>query len=160
MDIGRLGRGEQIAGASALALLIIALFIDWFSIGPIGIGGFEAAGFLRDLVMLLAIVGGLTLAVIAGTQQSVNAPVAPSAVVAGIAILNTLLILIWVISPPGGGTEGLGIEVGRSLGLFLGLIASAGIAYGAWLTMQDEGTSFGDQADRLRDRPADDARRD
>lgn len=152
MDMSRLGRGEQIAGASALALLIIALFIDWFSVGPLGIGGFEAAGFFRDLVMLLAIIGGLALALIAGTQQSVNAPVAPSAVVAGIAILNTILVLIWVISPPYGDTEAFGVDASRSIGLFLGLIAAAGIAYGAWLAMQDEGTSFTGEADRVRDR--------
>jgi hypothetical protein len=145
MDLGRLGRGEQIAGASAVALLIIALFFSWFSVGPVGIGGFEAAGFLRDLVMFLAIAAGIGLAVIAASAQSINSPVAPSAIAAGIAILNTILILIWVIDPPGGGL------VDRSIGLFLGLIASGGIAYGAWLAMQDEGTSFTGEADRFRD---------
>ncbi len=34
--------------------------------------------------------------------------------------------------------------------MFLGLIASAGIAYGGWRAMEEEGTSFGDQADRLQ----------
>ena len=36
-------------------------------------------------------------------------------------------------------------------GVFLGLIASAGIAYGGWRAMEEEGTSFGDQADRIQD---------
>ena len=38
----------------------------------------------------------------------------------------------------------------RAYGVFLGLIASAGIAYGGWRAMEEEGTSFGDQADRIQ----------
>ena len=41
------------------------------------------------------------------------------------------------------------VDVGRSIGVFLGLIAAAGVAYGGWTAMQEEGTSFADQADRL-----------
>ena len=37
-------------------------------------------------------------------------------------------------------------------GVFLGLIAAAAIAYGGWRSMQEEGTTFGQQADRLQDR--------
>ena len=36
----------------------------------------------------------------------------------------------------------------RKYGLFLGLIAVAGIALGGWVAMQEEGTSFGGEADR------------
>ena len=39
-------------------------------------------------------------------------------------------------------------------GVFLGLIAAAGIAYGGWASMQEEGTSFGAQAENLQDRSA------
>ena len=40
-------------------------------------------------------------------------------------------------------------DVQRSYGLFLGLIATAGVAIGGWLAMQEEGASFGGEADRL-----------
>jgi hypothetical protein len=143
MEMDRLGRGEMIAGISGLALLIIAVFIDWFSLEGFGGTGFEFAGFIRDLVLFLTIVGGIGIAVLAAMSQSVNSPVAPSALVAGIAILNTILILIWVIDPPDAGGFGFEISVDRSLGLWLGLIASGGVAYGGWVAMQEEGASYG-----------------
>ena len=34
-------------------------------------------------------------------------------------------------------------------GIFLGLIAAAGVAYGGYRAMQEEGASFSDTADRL-----------
>ena len=34
-----------------------------------------------------------------------------------------------------------------TVGVFLGLIAAAGITYGGWMAMQEEGTSFSGQAD-------------
>lgn len=148
MDIDRLGTGERIAAASAVLLLIIALFVEWFSFGPFGAEGFEAAGTFRDLIMLLTILGGVAIAVMVGMSRSVNSPVAPTAIVAGIAILNTILILIWVIDPPGSG----GFSADRSIGLWLGLLASAGVAYGAWRAMEEEGTSFGEQAAGVQER--------
>lgn len=147
MDIERVGTGERIAAASAVLLLIVALFVEWFSFGPFGVGkatGFEAAGTFRDLIMLLTIIGGIAIAVMAATSRSVNSPVALTAIVAGIAILNTFLILIWVIDPPGPGE--------RSIGLWLGLLASGGVAYGAWRGMEAEGTSFGGQAASVQER--------
>jgi hypothetical protein len=146
MDMDRIGRGEMIAGISGLALLIIAVFFEWFNFGPAGGTGFEFAGWFRDLVMFLTIVGGIGIAVLAAMSQSVNSPVAPSALVAGIAILNTILILIWVIDPPDASGFGVEISADRSLGLWLGLIASGGVAYGAWEAMQEEGASYGGPA--------------
>jgi len=39
--------------------------------------------------------------------------------------------------------------VSRSIGVFLGLIAAAGITYGGWMAMQEEGASFSGEADRV-----------
>ena len=61
----------------------------------------------------------------------------------GSGYLTTLLVLYRLIDPP---VEGLD----RAYGVFLGLIASAGIAYGGWRAMEEEGTTFGDQADRIQ----------
>ena len=92
----------------------------------------------------------------AANAQSVNLPVAGSALVAGLGILCVLLILYRIIDPPGEGDipDGFDISIAREIGVFLGLIAAVGIAYGGYLGMQEEGTSFGDQADRLQNRDA------
>ncbi len=81
-----------------------------------------------------------------------NMPVAPSAIIAGLGILAFVLILFrLIITPdPGGGADfapagvDIEIDVSRKIGVFLGLLASAGMAIGGWLSMQEEGASFGD----------------
>jgi hypothetical protein len=75
-------------------------------------------------------------------------PIATSALAAGLGGLAVLLILFRIISPPDGGAGDL-VDIGRGIGVFLGLIAAAGITYGGWLAMQEEGTSFSGPADRL-----------
>lgn len=176
MDTSRIRQGEMIAAAAAVALFII-MFLAWFSVPEVGgIGADEArdaieqaedAGFdtgnadeLVDeaedaanvsawdafdfikIVMLLTIIAAIAMAVMSAMGTAVNLPVAMSAIVAGLGILTTLLVLYRIIDPVGG--------LDRSYGLFLGLVAAAAIAYGGWRAMEDEGTSFGDQADRLQ----------
>ena len=153
MDVSRLTRGEQIAGASGLALILIMFIFDWFSYGegPISVGGnaWDTMEFIR-FIILLAAIAGIAEAVMSATQSTYQAPVAISAVAAGLGILAVVLILFRIISPPDFGASDFGVdlEVGRAIGVFLGLIAAAGVAYGGWLAMQEEGTSFGNAADR------------
>ncbi len=161
MDVSRLRRGEQIAGISGIALLLIMFIFTWFSFGDsgldLGLNAWESFG-LIDIVLLLAAVAAIALAVVSATQSNVSMPVALSAITAGLGILAVLLILFRIISPPDFGlgdvADALGGEadVGRGIGVFLGLIAAAGIAYGGYLAMQEEGTSFSDQGDRLQNR--------
>jgi hypothetical protein len=161
MDADRLRTGELIAGISAVALFII-MFLPWFGVdAEVPAGAEEAAEAIGvtipdtnfnawesfdfiDLVLLVTIVVAVGLAVATMAAQTVALPVAASAITAGLGILSTLLVLYRIIDPP----EGLG----REFWVFIGLIAAAGIAYGGWHAMQEEGTSFGGEADRFGDR--------
>lgn len=157
MDTSRLGRGETIAAISAAALVII-MFLNWFGIDiPDDAEGFIPPGLDTnanawqsfawiDIVMLITIIVAVGAAALTVSAQSVNSLVAISALVAVLGILSVILIIIRVINPPGG--EG----VGREAGVFLGLIAAAGIAYGGFKAMQEEGTSFAAPVDRLQNR--------
>ena len=156
MDADRLRTGEAIAGISAVVLFIV-MFLPWFGVdAEVPAGAEEAAEAIGvtipdtsfnawesfdfiDLVLLVTIVVAVGMAI-----ATVALPVAASGLTAGLGILSTLLVLYRVIDPP----EGLG----REFWVFIGLIAAAGIAYGAWYAMQEEGTSFGADADRLGDR--------
>jgi hypothetical protein len=61
-----------------------------------------------------------------------------------------LLILYRIISPPDAGSApGVSVDVSPAIGIFLGLLAAIGIAYGGYRAMQEEGSSFGDVGDRL-----------
>jgi hypothetical protein len=161
MDADRLRRGELIAGLSALALLII-MFLPWFGIGGVAEEALEQAqdfGFAADvetsanawesfdfidIVLLVTVIVAGALAVSAMMAQSVALPVAVSALTAGLGILSTLLVLYRLLDTP--------FDASRKFGVFLGLIAAAGIAYGGWLAMQEEGTTFSGEADRVGDR--------
>lgn len=153
MDVSRLTRGEQIAGASGLVLILVMFIFDWFSYGegPISVGGnaWDTMEFIR-FIILLAALAGIAEAVMSATQSTYQAPVAASALAAGLGILAVVLILFRIISPPDFGASDFGVDldVGRSIGVFLGLIAAGGVAYGGWLAMQEEGTSFGNAVDR------------
>lgn len=158
MDVSRLRTGEKIAGAAGIALLLIMFIFDWFSIEGESLLGVSIGGNAWDtmelirFVILLAALAGIALAVMSASQTRVDMPVAMSAITAGLGILATLLILYRIIDPPGGDIpDGAGVEIGRDIGVFLGLIAAALVAYGGWRAMQEEGTSFSAQADRVGD---------
>jgi hypothetical protein len=161
MDADRLRTGELIAGVSAVALLII-MFLPWFGLGGAAGEALEQAQDLGlapevdtsanawqsfdfiDLVLLVTIVVAAGLAIATMAAQTVALPVAASSITAGLGILSTLLVLYRLVDPP--------FDASRKFGAFLGLIAAAGIAYGGWRAMQEEGTSFGGEADRVGDR--------
>lgn len=158
MDFSRVRTGEMIAGISGLALFIF-MFFNWFGVEtPSQVNGepilvqaegsasaWESFDFI-DIVLLLAVIAAVGLLVLSASQASVNLPVAASAITAGLGILATLLVLYRVIDPP---DIVEGFDVTRKVGVFLGLIASAGIAVGGWMAMQEEGTTFSGEADRL-----------
>ena len=167
MDANRLGRGEKIAAVSAVLLLLIMFIFSWFGIdasggtfsASAGANAWESFG-LIDLILFITAVAAIALAVMRANAQDIDAPLSPAAVVAGLGILSVVLILFRIISPPDFGVGDLGdlagVEVGREIGVFLGLIAAAGIAYGGYEAMQERGTSFTAEKDRLtgdRDAP-------
>ena len=104
-----------------------------------------------DIVLLLTILVAIGVAVMSANAQSVNLPVAGQRHrLPALGILCVLLILFRIIDPPDlvATTSAFDIDtddlydVGRSIGVFLGLIAAGGIAYGGFVAMQEEGTSF------------------
>ncbi len=155
MDTNRLGRGEMIAAVCAVVLLLVMFIFSWFGIGgdlgaiaaaadvDTGANAWQSFGFI-DIVLFITILVAIGLAVMKANAQSPNLPVAGSALVAGLGILSLLLLLYRVIDTP--------YDADREIGIFLGLLLTAGIAYGGWEAMREEGTSFGAQGDRLQNR--------
>ena len=161
MDADRLGRGEQIAGICA-AILFIIMFFSWFSLPdtvdgvPTGVGLAEAAGIdtsinawqaydFTDLVLLVTILVAVGGAIATLMARDVALPVAASAITAGLGILSFVFVAFSILNTPSEGP----IDLDRSWGLFVGLVLTAGIAYGGYLSMQEEGTTFGDQYDQV-----------
>jgi hypothetical protein len=153
MDMDRLSTGEKIAGGSAV-LLFIFMFFDWFSVDvegglfSVSFGGsaWDALDVI-PIILMVAIVAAVGVAVLRLTDAVFEPSLSVNAVVAVLGAISVILILYRIISPPDGGIEG--IDVSPAVGIFLGLIAAAGITYGGYRAMQEEGTSFGDVGDRL-----------
>jgi uncharacterized membrane protein YhaH (DUF805 family) len=159
MDLDRLSTGEKIAGGSAI-LLFIFMFFDWFSVDVSGTGGLVAVsegGNAWDwldvipFILLIAIVAAVGVAVVRFTDADFEPEISMNAVVSVLGGISALLILYRIIDTPGQSVSGGGVsvDVNPALGIFLGLIAAVGIAYGGYRAMQEEGTSFGEVGERL-----------
>jgi hypothetical protein len=162
MELSKLRRGELIAAVGGLVLLIALFFMDWYAVdvnistpfGDIGggaeFGAWDGQGFtgtIADLVILAAAVAAIALAFVTATSRTVALPVAASALTAGLGIAAVVMVLLRMLFQPG---ENEFIEL--RFGIWLALISSGLIAYGGWEAMREEGTSFEDARDQLRDR--------
>ena len=162
MEVDKLSIGERIAAVSAI-LLFIFMFFDWFGVEVSGVPGFSGdiaggSGSAWDaldvipIFLMLAIVAAIGVAIARLTDADIELPVSLNAIVAALGALAFLLILYRIVDPPGGGGTGLeGVEVDTTLkiGIFLALLSAAGIAYGGYSAMREEGMTFADVGDRL-----------
>jgi hypothetical protein len=139
----RPGPGELLAGASG-ALLLLAMFLPWFglngrarvpgtgeviSVGRDNLSAWEAFGGI-DIVLALA--AALAIAVLLVALVS-KPPPALVVAATGAAALAALLIVYRLIDPPDIAVADPGdtaYETGRRLGIFFGLLFTAGIAWG------------------------------
>lgn len=160
MELDKLSRGEKVSAVSAI-LLFIFMFFDWFGAKVSGVPGFSgtvegAGGSAWDaldvipIFLMLAIVVAIGVAIVRLTDADLEPPFSLNAIVAALGGLAVLLILYRIIDPPGGGSfGGVSVDITLKFGIFLGLIAAAGIAYGGYSAMREEGLTFSDAADRL-----------
>lgn len=158
--LDKLSPGEKIAGGSAI-LLFIVMFFEWFGVEVSGVGGFSGSvpgegGSAWDvldfipIILLITIVATLVLAGLRLTDSAYEPSVPMSTIVTVLGVISVLLILFRIVFPPSfGDFGGVSVDATLSLGIFLGLIAAGGIAYGGYSTMREEGITFGDAADRL-----------
>ena len=159
MDVDKLNIGERIAAVSAI-LLFIFMFFDWFGVEVSG-GGFsgsvpgaggsawEALDFI-PIVLVVTVVVALINAALRLSDSPYEPPISLNIAVAVLGGISALLVLFRIIDPPSfGDISGLSVDGTVEFGIFLGLLAAIGIAYGGYRGMQEEGTSFSDAADRL-----------
>ncbi len=143
MDVSQLSQGAKIAGGAGL-LLLITMFLPWYSVSA-SFAGFEASnsgnawevfGFI-DIILFLTAIAAIAVAVMSAQNRAGAMPLPPGQLLLGLGGLATLLVVFRVLSVPDGGIDVDGVDVGRKFGLFLGLIAAAGVAYAGKL-LSDE----------------------
>jgi hypothetical protein len=158
--LDKLSPGEKIAGGSAVALFIF-MFLNWFGAEVSGVGGFSGsvsgeAGNAWDtldfipIVLLITVIAALVMVGLRLADSAYEPPVPMSTIVTVLGVISVLLIVFRIIDPPTfANFGGVSVDATLSVGIFLGLIAAGGIAYGGYSTMREEGITFGDTADRL-----------
>lgn len=158
MDLNRLTKGEKIAGVSAI-LLFIFMFFDWYGVTisgggqtlAVGGGGnaWDSLDFI-PILLLIAIVATVGIVAIEASESDVDMPVHGATIITVVGVISFLLILFRIIDTPTFASyAGVSADGTVKFGIFISLIAAAGMAFGGWKAMQEEGTSFGDAADRL-----------
>lgn len=148
LDTSKIGFGEMVAGVSAV-LLFVFMFLPWFGVSA-DAGGLQFSGnatawesfSLIDILMFLTIVATIVMVVArAAGAMPPDLPAPPGLIVAGAGALVVLLILFRLLNPPDGPEViGASIDVGRKIGIFLGLIAAAGITFGGYTAANERGS--------------------
>jgi len=148
--------GEQLAGIAGIALFLTMFLFAWYGVDVPGVNGFDAFDSFGDwfnIILVLAAFAGMELAVFGSGSERL--PVSMSVVTTVLGGIATIILLIYIISPPGVPTFGEAapeIDLDRQIGVFLGLLELVALTVGGYMTMQEEGVSFGSAADRLSDR--------
>jgi hypothetical protein len=152
VDLARLRRGEAVAAAAGLALFIV-MFLPWFSedaeVDVPGVpryaapqvthNAWEAFG-LIDVVLLLVILLAIAFALTRAAEAALpEMSIPPALIVAAAGLFAVLLILYRLANPPDPTIE-LSVgepDVGRRIGIVLGLLAASGISFGGYLVLTD-----------------------
>jgi hypothetical protein len=117
----RLRRGEILAGASALALLVFLFALNWLTVSGRNRRGWEAIPILRWLLVVTALTA-LLLTLAQATRSGPGLPVALSTIVTVLGAVSTLLLIIRLLTT----------SAGLCAGAFLGLLAAIGIMVGGF----------------------------
>ena len=141
VDINKLSKSEQIISVSAIVLLIFSFF-SWYSVdlgGDLDIPGvdtsYSANGWDVTLGWMAVILGLVMLGqILASKFGNMDMPdlgsVSWGQVHLGLGALAFLFLIIKLIDVPDG--------VDRKIGLFVSLIAAAGLAVGGYLKFQED----------------------
>jgi hypothetical protein len=163
MNRKRINGGEMTAGVAAV-LLFAFMFLDWFGIESsddslrlfsVGHSAWDALDYPSIIILMVAIIAPLVVAVLR-LANLIDKPAFPvNVVVAIFGLIAVLLIFLQILDPPSFGSFGTSFglvtaEGTVQFGIFLSLLAAAGIAFGGWRAAQREGASLTDR--RLRRR--------
>jgi hypothetical protein len=148
VDLRRLRHGEWIAGISG-AVLLVAMFLDWYSLDVPGTwpkaNAWEAFTVV-DVFLAIAGLGGVALLVAVASQRSPSVGQATGALTVPFAFVAAVLVVLRALDPPGwqsvvGGPAPGGhvdLPVTGEIGLYIGIAATLGVLIGAWRSIGDQ----------------------
>ncbi len=131
-DPSTVSRATWIAAGGSL-VLFISVFLSWYKATGLGfsasVSGWDAVSTAK-FVALLALIALAAIA-IELFAANITLPLPASLIVIGVCGLATLLVLLKMVSHPGGG------GVGLAWGIYVALIAGIVATVGGYLKMQE-----------------------
>jgi len=131
MDFNKLSQSERIIVISGVLLFLFSFF-PWF-----GLLGGSHSGWDNTLSLLAVIVGVIMVVQVAlarfTTVQLPTLPVPWGQVHLGLGVIALAFVVLQLLI----GDEVLGIKLDRKVGIYLGLLAAAGLAYGGFLRSKE-----------------------
>jgi hypothetical protein len=144
MDMSRVSRGEAVAAAAGVAVLVL-MFLPWFGGSLSGIGapkqvptstGWEAFGGVFDALIVLLAGAPVAIALGRATGRLPPLPLEQAALVLGAGALVFLIVAVRLLDPPdviGVAVPNIDVDSSRKVAAFLALAAAAAVAYGGHL---------------------------
>ncbi|HEY5887434.1 MAG TPA: hypothetical protein VIT24_06910 [Acidimicrobiales bacterium] len=149
MDLSKFSTGDRLIAGSTIALFIFS-FLPWFSVTVEGggLGDYSAdfsgwdVGFLWGrLPLLLAVLmtAYVGLRIFSPDTSLPTLPMAWGQALLGVGIFCAFLVILkLLIGEDGGGVDSLpGVDVSRSYGLFLSVLATIGLAIGGYFKFRE-----------------------
>jgi hypothetical protein len=145
LDLGRLRRGELIAGVSAVLLLVFMFLLSWYAVngtlsqtltnlgGSTSFDGWNGLGWVKYLVLLTVLVA-LAVVYFQAAGAAPALPVALGVIATVLGVLSVLALIGKVLIDPPGSGSGLDVQ----LGAYLGLVAAVTLTYGCFRSLHGE----------------------
>ena len=146
MDTSKLSVGDQVAAVSGIVLLVV-MFLPWYGVevnvaglsASTSVTAWEAMSFIDILLFLVALVAiGVPVARASGSLPDDTPASLLLLTAGGIGLLLALYRLIDIPTPDIPAAAESSVDFGRKIGLFLGVLATAGITYGGWRANEEE----------------------
>jgi hypothetical protein len=127
LRISHLRRGELIAAASAVALVVVLFALSWFGTPHATLNGWHSLPVLRWLVVVSAWCG-LLLAVFQQTRRAPALPVVMSVIVTALSLLTAIVLVIRLLTSADT----------PQVGAYLGVVCVLAMLVGGFYSMRDE----------------------
>ena len=138
MDLRRLRIGEWITAVSGIVLLV-SLFLPWWSIGDAEFTAWEALS-VTDVALALLAIAAVVVWVLNATAKNTAPGVASEALLVPFALVMSVICGIRLLNVPGSLElpDGAPIGAALELGAWLGFAATLGVLIGVLVAVRDE----------------------
>jgi hypothetical protein len=137
MDLRRVGVWQWLTGLAGVVLLV-DLWLPWFGAGGLTANAWESFVFI-DLILALTGLWAIALVLVTAGRSAAALPKLLARWLVWLAIVAALLTFYRLLRLPDADIvlTGGGIDVTRKAGVWIGLLASIGVAVFAWRAWRD-----------------------